>query len=191
MNLRLADVVVINKVETAAMEQVERTRQLALELNPDVIVIDAASPIFVENSGMIRGQRVLVIEDGPTLTHGEMKYGAGWVAAQRFGASHIVDPKPYAVGTIAETYRKYPNTGPILPAMGYSDEQVHDLQETINRTPVDVVLIATPIDLRRLVHIDKPALRVRYELQEIGEPTLRDVLRTFIEANRAHDRTRT
>jgi predicted GTPase len=186
VNLRLADVIVINKVETAALEQVERARQLALDLNPDAIVIDAASPIFVENSAMIRGQRVLVIEDGPTLTHGEMKSGAGWVAARRFGASQIVDPKPYAVGTIAETFRKYPNTGPILPAMGYSDEQVRDLQETINRTPVDVVLIATPIDLRRLVHIDKPALRVRYELQEIGEPTLRDVLQPFVATHVEH-----
>jgi len=183
VNLRLADVIVINKVETAALEQVERTRQLAQELNPDAIVVDAASPIFVENSALIRGQRVLVIEDGPTLTHGEMKFGAGWVAARRFGASHIVDPKPYAVGTIAETFQKYPNTGPILPAMGYSDAQVHDLQETINRTPADVVLIATPIDLRRLVHIDKPALRVRYELQEIGEPTLRQVLEPFVAAH--------
>ena len=180
VNLRRADVIVINKVETATLEQVERTRSIALELNPKAIIIDGASPIFVENSELIRGKRALVIEDGPTLTHGEMKYGAGWVAARRFGASEIVDPKPYAVGTLAETFRKYPNTGPILPAMGYSDQQVMDLQETINRTPADVVLIATPIDLRRLVHIEKPALRVRYELQEIGEPTLRQVLGEFM-----------
>ncbi len=184
VNLRRADVIVINKVETATLEQVERTRSIALELNPKAIIIDGASPIFVENSEMIRGKRALVIEDGPTLTHGEMKYGAGWVAARRFGASEIIDPKPYAVGTLAETFRKYPNTGPILPAMGYSDQQVMDLQETINRTPADVVLIATPIDLRRLVHIEKPALRVRYELQEIGEPTLRQVLEEFIEKHK-------
>jgi predicted GTPase len=181
VNLRCADVIVINKVETATMDQVERARSLALELNPGVQVIDGASPIFVEESETIRGKRALVIEDGPTLTHGEMKYGAGWVAARRFGASEIIDPKPYAVGTLAETFRKYPNTGPILPAMGYSDQQVADLQETINRTPADVVLIATPIDLRRLVKIEKPALRVRYELQEIGEPTLKQVLGAFVE----------
>jgi predicted GTPase len=184
VNLRRAHVIVINKVETATLEQVERTRSIALELNPRAIVIDGASPIFVENSELIRGKRALVIEDGPTLTHGEMKYGAGWVAARRFGASEIVDPKPYAVGTLAETFRKYPDTGPILPAMGYSDQQVMDLQETINRTPADVVLIATPIDLRRLVEIEKPALRVRYELQEIGEPTLRQVLEEFVEKQR-------
>ncbi len=180
VNLRRADVIVINKVETATLEQVERTRAIALELNPKAVVIDGASPIFVEDSETIRGKRALVIEDGPTLTHGEMKYGAGWVAARRFGASEIIDPKPYAVGTLAETFRKYPNTGPILPAMGYSDQQVADLQETINRTPADVVLIATPIDLRRLVHIEKPALRVRYELQEIGEPTLKQVWGEFL-----------
>lgn len=183
VNLRLADVVILNKVETATLDQVERARQIALDINPDVVIIDAASPIFVEDSASIRGKRVLVIEDGPTLTHGEMKYGAGWVAARRFGASEIIDPKPYAVGTLAETFAKYPNTGPILPAMGYSDQQVRDLQETINRTPADIVLIATPIDLRRLVQIDQPALRVRYELQEIGEPTLLDVLEQFVAAN--------
>ncbi|MFN3982611.1 MAG: GTPase, partial [Caldilinea sp.] len=182
VNLRLADVFIINKVETASFEQIERARELALQLNPDAIVIDAASPIFVEESASIRGKRALVIEDGPTLTHGEMKYGAGWVAARRFGASEVIDPKPYAVGSIAETFVKYPETGPILPAMGYSDQQVADLEETIRRTPADVVLIATPIDLRRLIAIDKPALRVRYELQEIGEPTLHQVLRDFLAA---------
>ncbi len=180
VNLRLADIFIINKVETASFEQIERARKLALQLNPDAIMIDAASPIFVEEGASIRGKRVLVIEDGPTLTHGEMKYGAGWVAAQRFGASEVIDPKPYAVGSIAETFVKYPETGPILPAMGYSDQQVADLEETIRRTPADVVLIATPIDLRRLIAIDKPALRVRYELQEIGEPTLRQVLGDFL-----------
>lgn len=179
VNLRLADVIVLNKVETAALDQVERARQIALELNPGAVVVDGASPIFVEQSDLIRGKRVLVIEDGPTLTHGEMKYGAGWVAARRFGAAEIVDPRPYAVGTLAETYAKYPATGSILPAMGYSDQQVLDLQETINRTPAEVVLVATPIDLRRLVRIDRPALRVRYELQEIGEPTLGQILARF------------
>ncbi len=180
VNLRMADVFVINKVETASFEQIERVRELALQLNPDALCIDAASPIFVEDHAAIRGQRVLVIEDGPTLTHGEMKYGAGWVAARRFGAAAIVDPKPYAVGSIAETFVKYPETGPVLPAMGYSDQQVTDLEETIRRTPADVVLIATPIDLRRLIAIERLALRVRYELQEIGEPTLRQVLGDFV-----------
>jgi predicted GTPase len=180
VNLRLADVIVLNKVETATFEQIERARAIAGDLNPRAVVVEAASPIYVEESARIRGQRALVIEDGPTVTHGEMKYGAGWVAARRFGASEVVDPKPYAVGTLAETYAKYPETGPILPAMGYSDQQVRDLQATINRTPADVVLIATPIDLRRLVQIEKPALRVRYELQEIGEPTLRQLLEGFV-----------
>ena len=154
-----------------------------MELNPDAIYVDAASPIFVENSAIIRGKRVLVIEDGPTLTHGEMKYGAGWVAARRFGAAEIVDPRPYVVGAMAETFAKYPNIGAILPAMGYSDQQVRDLEETIRRTPADVVLVATPIDLRRLLTIDQPALRVRYELQEIGEPTLQQVLEQFVARN--------
>ncbi len=180
VNLRQADVVVINKVDTASAEQIERARAITRQFNDRAMIVDAASPIFVEDHALIRGKRVLVIEDGPTLTHGEMKYGAGWVAAQRFGASEIVDPKPYAVGTMADTFRKYPETGPILPAMGYSDQQVLDLQETIRRTPVDVVLVATPIDLRRLVEIDKPALRVRYELQEIGEPTLTQILGDFV-----------
>ena len=184
VNLRLANVIVMNKIDTAAPDQVEVARQLTLALNPDVVFVDAASPIFVEDSQLIRGKRALVIEDGPTLTHGEMKFGAGWVAARRFGASAIIDPKPYAVGTIAETFRKYPETGPILPAMGYSDQQVRDLEETINATPADVVLVATPIDLRRLLHIAKPALRVRYELQEIGEPTLKQVLTQFVAENR-------
>uniref|UniRef100_A0A7C1JIW0 GTPase n=1 Tax=Caldilinea aerophila TaxID=133453 RepID=A0A7C1JIW0_9CHLR len=187
VNLRKADVLILNKVETASFEQVEQARAIALQLNPDAIVIDAASPIFVEEHSLIRGRRVLVIEDGPTLTHGEMKYGAGWVAARRFGAAEVIDPRPYAVGTIAETFARYPQTGPILPAMGYSDQQVAELEETIRRTPADIVLVATPIDLRRLIRIDKPALRVRYELQEIGEPTLRQVLEQFLKTHKRLD----
>jgi predicted GTPase len=179
LNVRQADVIVLNKIDTASLEQVETARRVVQGLNPDAVLIDAASPIFVEESEQIRGKRVLVIEDGPTLTHGEMQIGAGWVAARRFGASEIVDPRPYAVGALAETYAKYPNTGTILPAMGYGDQQVADLEATIHATPHDVVLIATPIDLRRLVTFEKPALRVRYELQEIGEPTLEQVLRDF------------
>lgn len=180
LNVRRADVIVLNKVDTASLEQIEQARQSSMALNPGAVVIDAASPIYVEDSAQIRGKRVLVIEDGPTLTHGEMKIGAGWVAAQRFGAKEIIDPRPYAVGTIADTFAKYPNTGTILPAMGYGAEQVSDLEETIRRTPAEVVLIATPIDLRRMVHFDRPALRVRYELQEIGEPTIEDVLKPLV-----------
>ena len=132
---------------------------------------------FVDDAAAIHGKRVLVIEDGPTLTHGEMAYGAGVVAARQFGAAEIVDPRPYAVRTIAATYEKYPTTGPVLPAMGYGREQMADLEETINRTPVDLVIVATPIDLAQLIDIDKPSQRVRYELQEIGQPTLTDLLR--------------
>ena len=156
-----------------SQEAIDRYR----ELNPDAVVIEAASPLFTEDSGRIRGARVLVVEDGPTLTHGEMAYGAGWVAARRFGAAEVLDPRPYAVGSIAEAYAKYPTTGEVLPAMGYGREQIRDLEETIRATPADLVVIATPIDLRRLIDIAQPAVRVRYELQEIGEPTLADVLR--------------
>jgi predicted GTPase len=175
-NLRLADAVVINKIETADPEKVAQVRQNIVSLNPSATIIHAASPIFVEDPQAIRGARVLVIEDGPTLTHGEMAYGAGYVAARRFGAAEIVDPRPYAVGSIAQTFRKYPNTGPILPAMGYGAHQIRELQETINATPCDLVIVATPIDLRRVLSMKQPSQRVRYELQEIGRPTLEDVL---------------
>jgi len=175
-NLRMADVVVINKVDTAGMAGVNTVREHIAQANPGAIVIEAASPIFVEAPDAIRGKKVLVIEDGPTLTHGEMAYGAGIVAARRFGAAELIDPRPYAVGSIAATFQKYPNTGTLLPAMGYGDKQVHELEETINKTPCDLVLIATPIDLRKVVNIKHPSQRVRYELQEIGQPTLKDVL---------------
>ncbi|MFQ5568184.1 MAG: cyclic 2,3-diphosphoglycerate synthase [Rhodothermales bacterium] len=178
-NVRMADVVVVNKVDTAALDDVETARHIARELNPAATMIDAASPIFVDGGVSMHGKRVLVIEDGPTLTHGEMAYGAGWVAARRYGAADIIDPRPYAVGSIQETFEKYPTTGPVLPAMGYGQQQIEELAETIRRTPADVVLIATPIDLRHLIEIDKPALRAYYELQEIGAPTLADMLRRF------------
>jgi predicted GTPase len=178
-NVRLADVIVINKVGTASLEQVQTARAVAYELNPDALVIEAASPLFVEGADEIRGKKVLVVEDGPTLTHGEMAYGAGWVAARRYGAAEIIDPRPWAVGSIARTFEKYPNTGPVLPAMGYGAEQTAELQQTIDATPADLVVIGTPIDLRRLIDIDKPSVRVRYELQEIGHPTLSDVLAGF------------
>ena len=176
-NVRAADVFVINKVDTAPPENVIIVRDNLHRLNPNAQVIEAASPLFVDDPEQIRGKRVLVIEDGPTLTHGEMAYGAGWVAARRFGAAEIVDPRPYAVGSISETFRKYPNTGAILPAMGYGDEMVGELEETINNAKVDLVLIGTPIDLARLLHINKPTQRVRYELQEIGQPTLEEILK--------------
>lgn len=176
-NLRMADVIVINKVDTANAEDVNRVRANARMANPRAILIEAASPIFVDDPGAIRGKRVLVVEDGPTVTHGEMAYGAGFVAANKFGAREIVDPRPYAVGSIRETYTKYPTTGAVLPAMGYSDQQIHELEETINAAPIDLVISATPIDLRRIVRIQHPSVRVRYELQEIGQPTLADLIK--------------
>ncbi len=176
-NARLADVFVINKVATADPDAVVAVRENLRALNPNAIQIEAASPLFVENPEAIRGKRVLVVEDGPTLTHGGMQYGAGYVAARRFGAAEIVDPRPFAVKSIAATYQKYPNTGPILPAMGYGKQQMMDLEETINRADVDLVIIGTPIDLNRIIKINKPTQRVRYELQEIGQPTLEDILK--------------
>jgi predicted GTPase len=175
-NVRMADVFVINKVDTANADDVITVRDNLHDLNPDAVVIEGASPLFVDDSQAIRGKRVLVVEDGPTLTHGEMAYGAGFVAARRFGAGEIVDPRPYAVGSILATYEKYPSTGTILPAMGYGDEMTHDLEETINAADVDLVISGTPIDLTRIIKINKPIQRVRYELQEIGEPTLKTLL---------------
>ncbi len=175
-NLRAADVVVINKVDTASPEGVAQVREDIYAANPQATVVEAASPIFVEEPEAIRGKRVLVIEDGPTLTHGGMTYGAGVVAAQRFGAAELVNPRPYAVRSIAATFEKYPHTGPLLPAMGYDDDQIQDLEETINRAECDLVLVATPIDLRRLINVRHPVDRVRYELQVIGQPTLEEIL---------------
>jgi predicted GTPase len=176
-NARLADVFVINKVDTANPENVIKVRDNLRRVNPTAVVIEAASPLFVDNPDAIRGKRVLVIEDGPTLTHGEMAYGAAWVAAQRFGAAEIIDPRPYAVGSIKSTYEKYPTTGNVLPAMGYGETQTRELEQTINAVDCDLVLIGTPIDLNRVVKIKKPTQRVRYELQEIGQPTLEDILK--------------
>ncbi len=178
-NLRASDVIVINKMESADAEDIQLVRENIQEVNPNAIVIDGASPIFVDDYQQIAGKRVLVVEDGPTLTHGEMTYGAGVVAAQKFGAAELVDPRPYTVGTITATFEKYPGIGTLLPAMGYSDQQIRDLEETINKTDCDLVIIGTPIDLRKLVNINKPALRVTYELQEIGKPDLKDVLAKF------------
>lgn len=176
-NARMADVFVINKVDTAEPENVITVRENLNSLNPGAVIVEAASPLFVENPEVIRGKRVLVIEDGPTLTHGGMAYGAGWVAARRFGAAEIVDPRPFAVGSILETYQKYPTTGDVLPAMGYGNEQIRELEETINNAEVDLVIVGTPIDLGRILRINKPYQRVRYELQVIGQPTLEDLLK--------------
>lgn len=176
-NIRSADVFVINKVDTANPENVITVRNNLHMVNPNAQIIEAASPLFVDDPKAIQGKRVLVIEDGPTLTHGEMAYGAGWVAARRFGAAEIVDPRPFAVGSIKATYEKYPKTGTILPAMGYGGEMVRDLEQTIANADVDMVVIGTPIDLTRVLKINKPYQRVRYELQEIGQPTLEDILK--------------
>ena len=179
VNFRRAQVIVINKIDTASFEGINTVRANIRKFNRKAIVVDAASPIFVDNPELIFDKRVLVIEDGPTLTHGEMKYGAGIMAAQKFAAKEIVDPRPYAVGTIAETFHIYPDIGILLPAMGYGQKQMKDLEETINRADCDVVIIATPVDLRHLVKLNKPAVRVSYELQSIGSPSLEDVLKPF------------
>jgi predicted GTPase len=179
VNLRMADALVINKIVTAYPEDVNAVRESIFNTNPEAVVIEAASPIFVDDYHLIRGKRVLAVEDGPTLTHGEMAYGAAIVAAEKFGAAEIVDPRPFTVGTIAETFEKYPDIGTLLPAMGYGESQIRDLETTINNTDCDVVVIGTPIDLRKLVKLNKPAVRVTYELQEIGKPDLSDVLKKF------------
>jgi predicted GTPase len=178
-NLRMADVVVINKIDTASPEGIDAVRRSIEEVNHKAQVVEAASPIFVDDPAKIKGKKVLVVEDGPTLTHGEMTYGAGYVAAKKFGASCIIDPRPYAVGSIKETYAKYTHLSVILPAMGYGEAQIKELEETINRAECDAVVVGTPIDLGRIMKIDKPAVRVRYRLQEIGSPTLEDVLQKF------------
>ena len=177
VNIRDADVIIINKVDTADPRAVAEVHENLGRLNPSATVIEAASPLFVEHPEQIQGKRVLVIEDGPTLTHGEMAYGAGYIAAQRFGAAEIVDPRPFAVKSISATYEKYPKTGPILPAMGYGQAQMRDLEATIDKADVDMVIIGTPIDLTRVIRIKKAYQRVRYELQEIGSPTLEDILK--------------
>ncbi len=176
-NLRLAAAVLINKVDTADHANIVAVQQNVRAVNPQAAIVKAASPIFVDDPAAIRGKKVLVVEDGPTLTHGEMAYGAGVVAANYFDAAEIIDPRPYAVRSIAATYQKYPTTGAVLPAMGYGGDQMADLEETINRTPADMVIIATPIDLGKIINIKLPSQRVRYELQEIGQPTLTDLLR--------------
>ena len=180
VTLRIADVVVINKIDSAAPEAIQIVRESIEKVNPKAIVVDGASPIKVDDSSVIRGKRVLVVEDGPTLTHGEMKIGAGVVAARKFGAAAMVDPRPFTVGRLSETFILYPNIGTLLPAMGYGDQQLKDLEETINNTDCDSVIIATPIDLNRIIKIKKPNTRVYYDLQEIGDPNLSQVIDEFV-----------
>ena len=180
-NLMMADAVVINKIDTADPKDVDTVHQNIQNVNPGAVVIEGASPITVENSSLIEKKKVLVVEDGPTLTHGGMKIGAGMVAAEKFGAAEIVDPRPYLVGKLRETFNQYPNIGTLLPAMGYGSEQIKDLETTINNTECDVVIVGTPIDLRRIIDIKKPSVRVTYDLQEIGSPTVTDILAPYIE----------
>ncbi len=179
VNLRMADVVVINKMDTAPPEGIKRVRANVRKVNPAAAVVEAASPVDVEDPAVIAGCRVLVVEDGPTVTHGGMKFGAGVLAAEKFGAKELVDPRPFAKGSIAETFRAYPETGRLLPAMGYDEDQVKDLEATINGSDAEAVVIATPIDLRRVISIEKPSTRVTYRLEELGAPTLADALKSF------------
>ncbi|MGI6163579.1 MAG: cyclic 2,3-diphosphoglycerate synthase [Bacillota bacterium] len=176
-NLRMADIVVVNKVDTADPKHVDELRNTIRDVNPKAIVVEAASPVMLEKPQEVAGKRVLVIEDGPTLTHGEMPYGAGMIAARKWGALETVDPRPWAVGSIKETFEKYTHIGNLLPAMGYSPKQIRELEETANNVPCDLVIVATPIDLRRVMKIDKPSMRVHYELQEIGTPSLEQAMR--------------
>ena len=183
INLRMADVVVINKIDSAFPENVQKVRESIAKVNPDAIVVDAVSVIRVDDPKLIKGKRVLVVEDGPTLTHGEMTYGAGTIAAQRGGAAELVDPRPYAVESIAEAFANYPNIGALLPATGYDAQQLEHLEATINRTDCDAVIVATPIDLSRIIAIKKPNTRVYYELQDIGTPNLAEIVSEFAEAH--------
>jgi predicted GTPase len=177
---RMADVIVLNKIDSASLENINIVRANLASINPKAIIVDGASPLSVDKPELIKGKRVLVVEDGPTLTHGEMKIGAGVVAAMKHGAAELVDPREFAVGRLKETFEAYPEIGTLLPAMGYGDQQIRDLEATINNTPCDAVVIATPIDLSRIVKINKPTVKIGYELQEIGSPTLEDVLNDFI-----------
>ena len=180
VTLRLADVVIINKMDSASPEGVQIVRESINKVAPNAIVIDGASPIKVQDPTVIKGKRVLVVEDGPTVTHGEMKIGAGTVAAKKFGASELVDPRPFTVGKLTETFKIYPSIGTLLPAMGYGDQQLKDLEATINGTDCDSVIIGTPIDLNRIIDIKKPSTRVFYDLQEIGNPNLNEVIDEFV-----------
>jgi predicted GTPase len=184
VTLRIADVVLINKIDSADLAGIEEVRKNITMVKPDAVVVDAASALDIDDPSMVKGKQVLVVEDGPTLTHGEMKYGAGMVAAKKFGAAGFVDPRPYAVGKLAETFETYSDIGVLLPAMGYGDEQLKDLETTIDKTECDAVVIGTPIDLSRIIKIKKPHTRVYYNLQEIGRPNLTDVLEEFVKRHK-------
>ncbi len=190
VTLRLADVVIINKIDSASPEAIQIVRESIEKVNPKAVVIDGASPIKVDNPSVIKGKKVLVVEDGPTLTHGEMKLGAGIIAARKFGAAELIDPRPYIVGRLKETFSIYPGIGTLLPAMGYGEQQLHDLETTINKTKCDSVVIATPIDLNRIIKIKKPNTRVYYDLQEIGYPDLSQVIDEFIKKHKLTGRKR-
>jgi len=185
VTLRLSDIVIINKIDSAGAKCVQTLRENISKINPKLVFVNANSKISVCNPDVIKDKRVLVIEDGPTLTHGEMELGAGVVAAHRFGASELVDPRPYAVGKLKDTYEKYPHMGTLLPAMGYGEQNIKDLQDTIDNTPCDSVVIATPIDLQRVVNIKKPCTRVTYDLEVISTPTVKDLLKGFIDGVKA------
>jgi len=176
-NLLLADIAIINKVDSAVPENVEKVRRAIEANNPRARIILADSELTADRADEIKGKKVLVVEDGPTLTHGEMAYGAGVIAARRFGASALVDPRPYLVGSIKETFESYPGIGTVLPAMGYGRQQMKDLEETINKTACELVLLATPVDLTRLITINKPSIRIRYGYQDNSTPTLAEVIK--------------
>jgi predicted GTPase len=175
-NMLMADIAIINKVDTASPRNVELVRRNIERHAPGADILLAESPVLSQTPSRIRGKSVLVVEDGPTLTHGDMAFGAGLIAARSYGAGKLVDPRPYAVGTIQETFHRYPHIGPVLPAMGYSKTQISDLEQTIDRVPCELVLFATPIHLTRIVKINKPTLRIRYEYKDHGSPSLEEVL---------------
>ncbi|MHA1595673.1 MAG: cyclic 2,3-diphosphoglycerate synthase [Candidatus Baldrarchaeia archaeon] len=180
-NVRMADVVIINKVDSARPEDVETVKRNVKTLAPDAAIIEAASPVFVDDPDLIKGKRVAVVEDGPTVTHGHLGYAAGYVAAKKYNAAEIVDPRPYAVRTIKEAYEKYPHLREVVPSLGYSPEQIKDLEETLNNIPCDTIVAGTPIDLKRIIKVDKPIVRVKYELKEVSKPSLEDVIERFLE----------
>ncbi|MCK5772345.1 MAG: GTPase [Thermoplasmata archaeon] len=180
-NVRMSDIVIINKIDTAYPEDIEEVRANVRRIKPDATIIDAASPVTVDDPEMIRGKRVLVVEDGPTVTHGGMGFGAGYVAATKFGAAEMIDARPYAIGTIKDTYEKYNHLEDVLPAMGYSDKQVKELEDTINSVDCDVVVTGTPIDISRVLKANKPVIRVSYDLEVIGKPDLKTEIERFFQ----------
>jgi len=187
-NLRMANVVIINKVDTADPKNVSLVKENIRKVNPNAVILEASSPITADKPELIKGRRALVIEDGPTLTHGNMPYGAATILAKQLGASEIVDPRPYAVGSIKEAYEEYPHLGAVLPALGYGEKQIEELKETISRTPCDVVVIGTPVDLRRVMEINKPTVRVKYELKVLGPLSLEQILENFLGKVQKHEK---